>query len=180
MSGGSDLRFRSWSAVLAVYGGAFVIGATLDSFPASSAYLVALRGFSAKQYGAIYIPQLIAAILGAVGGGMASRVFPLRRLFQIAVSFFLMAQGLLILCGWPDSPLDIRAALFLAMAATAAFGFGFGLGGGPLNGLVTLLFPRLPIAGLSCSAFFPMLVGFSAEDHPHQCPGSPQCSLRRS
>jgi fucose permease len=134
--------------VLAVYGGGFVVGATLDSFPASSAYLIELRGFSDAQYGSIYIPQLLAALVGAVGGGMASRIFSLRRLVVVSMVSFLIAQSLLALCG---SKLDfsVRTAWFLVMGATAAFGFGFGFGGGPLNGLVARQFPAARNAALT-------------------------------
>lgn len=131
----------SWPAVLAMYGGGLIIGATLDSFSASSAYLIALHGFTDRQYGSIYIPQLIAAAAGAIAGGVASRLFSLRRLFEMSMVAFLAAQTLLILGGWPGNVLTLREALLVLMGATASFGFGFGFGGGPLNGLVALQFP---------------------------------------
>lgn len=130
----------SAAAVLALYGGGFILGATLDSFPASSAYLVALHGFSDRQYGAIYIPQLIAAIAGALAGASASRVVSLKRMWAGSLVSFLIAQLLLILCGVSSGTLSGATALAVLMVATAAFGFGFGFGGGPLNGLVASQF----------------------------------------
>lgn len=127
-------------AVLALYGGGFILGATLDSFPASSAYLVALHGFSDRQYGAIFIPQLIAAIAGAVAGASASRWVSLKRMWAGSLVSFLIAQILLILCGGSAGLLSAETALAVLMVATAAFGFGFGFGGGPLNGLVARQF----------------------------------------
>jgi hypothetical protein len=131
---------RSPAAVLALYGGAFILGATLDSFPASSAYLVALHGFSDRQYGAIYIPQLIAAIAGALAGASASRFVSLKRMWAASLVSFSIAQVLLILCGMSSGTLNRETALAVLMVATAAFGFGFGFGGGPLNGLVASQF----------------------------------------
>lgn len=131
----------SSAAVLALYGGGFILGATLDSFPASSAYLVSLHGFSDRQYGAIYIPQLIAAIAGALAGASASRVINLKRMWIASLVSFLIAQMLLILCGLSPESLSREVALAVLMVATGAFGFGFGFGGGPLNGLVANQFP---------------------------------------
>ena len=129
-------------AVLALYGGGFILGATLDSFPASSAYLVALHGFSDSQYGAIYIPQLVAAIAGALAGASASRFVSLERMWTVSLVSFLIAQTLLILCGVSAETISREAALAVLMVATGAFGFGFGFGGGPLNGLVASQFPK--------------------------------------
>ena len=53
-----------FAAATAVYGGGFIIGATLVSFPASSAFLRATHGFTDAQYGAIYLPQFFNALIG--------------------------------------------------------------------------------------------------------------------
>ena len=55
-------------AVLAVYLIAFLQGLTLVSFPASSAVLRQMHGFTDAQYGAIFLPQVTLAVLGAVIG----------------------------------------------------------------------------------------------------------------
>lgn len=134
-----------WAAALAVYGGGFVIGLTLVSFPASSAYLRQLHGFSDAQYGAIYLPQLIAAIAGAVGGGWATGRLGLKRMFAVSLVAFALAQGLLGV----SASLSPDRALIAIMAATACFGFGFGFGGGPLNAFAVLLFPRRATSALT-------------------------------
>ncbi|WP_034431885.1 hypothetical protein, partial [Candidatus Contendibacter odensensis] len=53
-------------ALLAVYLIAFLQGLTLVSFPASSAVLKQMHGFTDAQYGAIFLPQVALAVLGAV------------------------------------------------------------------------------------------------------------------
>lgn len=123
---------------LSVYAGGLVIGLTLVSFPASSAFLKQAHGFSDAQYGAIYLPQLAAAVLGAVGGGLLTERLGMRALYLVSLVAFALAQLLLALSGSAESGL----ALAMVMTATACFGFGFGFGGGPLNGFAALLFPE--------------------------------------
>lgn len=128
---------RLWPAI-AIYAGALLIGLSLVSFPASSDFLRTKHGFSDLAYGSIYLPQLVAAILGAVGGGAAVSRCGLRMMYLTAVACFALSQILLAL-SWLYAP---GVALFLVMGATAFFGFGFGFGGGPLNGFLPLLFPH--------------------------------------
>jgi len=124
-------------AAISVYAGGLVIGLTLVSFPASSAYLKQTLGFSDAQYGSIYLPQLVAAVIGAVGGGVATRRLGMRVLFLVSLGCFAIAQLLLFL----SVRVDAERALLLIMCATASFGFGFGFGGGPLNAFAAFLFP---------------------------------------
>ena len=64
------------AAITTVYLAGFLQGLTLVSFPASSTMLIQMHGFSASQYGAIFLPQVALAIVGAVGGGsLAKRTF---------------------------------------------------------------------------------------------------------
>jgi MFS family permease len=121
-----------------VYVGAFLIGLTLVSFPASSAIIKSIHHFSDAQYSSIYLPQLIMAIIGAVLGGAAEVTVGLKRMFLASIVAFACAQGLLAL----SALLPTSAALVAVMLATGCFGFGFGFGGGPLNAFAALLFPR--------------------------------------
>jgi hypothetical protein len=57
------------SAVLIVYAGALLQGMTLVSFPAVSAMLKQTLALSDADYGAIFLPQVALAIVGAVAGG---------------------------------------------------------------------------------------------------------------
>jgi hypothetical protein len=60
-------------ALITVYLIAFLQGLTLVSFPASSAVLRQMHGFTDAQYGAIFLPQVALAVLGAVAGGTLAR-----------------------------------------------------------------------------------------------------------
>ena len=78
---------------ISVYLGGLVIGLTLVSFPSSSAVLKQMHGFSDEQYGAIYLPQLVAAIFGAVGGGLLTHRLGLKRLYIVSLFAFAAAQA---------------------------------------------------------------------------------------
>ena len=124
--------------IVSVYGGAVLIGLALVSFPASSSYLTAFHGFTDQEYGSIFLPQLVLAILGALTAGAAVKRLTLKSMYMIALATLALSQLLL----WLSSYVPPVGALLLIMCGTACFGFGFGFGGGPLNGLASLLFPR--------------------------------------
>ena len=67
-------------AVLIVYAGALLQGMTLVSFPAVSAMLKQALALSDADYGAIFLPQVALAIVGAVAGGALARAIGLKAL----------------------------------------------------------------------------------------------------
>jgi len=68
-------------AVLIVYVGALLQGMTLVSFPAVSAMLKQTLALSDAEYGAIFLPQVALAIVGAVAGGALAQ-YHLKRLLN--------------------------------------------------------------------------------------------------
>jgi hypothetical protein len=70
------------SAVLVVYAGALLQGMTLVSFAAVSAMLKQTLALSDAAYGAIFLPQVAFAIVGAVAGGALARRIGLKALFK--------------------------------------------------------------------------------------------------
>ena len=128
---------RGARAAGVVFSGALLIGLTLVSFQASSVYLKAIHGFSDQQYGSIFLPQLLFAILGALGSAAVVRQLSLKAMYLCALVSFALSQTGLALSPY----LDGTHALWAVMTGTALFGFGFGFGGGPLNGIVALLYP---------------------------------------
>jgi fucose permease len=125
-------------AVLIVYGGALLQGMALVSFPAVSAMLKQTLALSDGDYGAIFLPQVALAIVGAVAGGALARAIGLKALFALALAANATSQALLAGSA-VASPSGGVLALF---AGTASLGLGFGLIGGPINAFPGLLFPR--------------------------------------
>lgn len=128
----------SWSAVAAVYLTAFLQGLTLVSFPASSAVLKQMHGFTDAQYGAIFLPQVAMAVLGAVAGGTLARRLGLQPLLWLSASGNGLSQLALAASLWVMPAL----AFPVILAGTALMGLSFGLGGAPLNGYPPRFFPR--------------------------------------
>jgi hypothetical protein len=81
------------SAVLIVYAGALLQGMTLVSFPAVSAMLKQTLALSDADYGAIFLPQVALAIVGAVAGGALARKIGLKALFAVALAANVASQG---------------------------------------------------------------------------------------
>ena len=143
---------------ISVYSGAVLLGLTLVSFPASSAFLRTSLGISDVAYGSIYLSQLVTGIVGALLGGVAVQRIGLRAMYLITLAFFALSQILLA----SSSGAGGGIALILLMCATACFGFGFGFGGGPLNAFLPLLFPRranVAIVALHMSAGAGLTIG---------------------
>ena len=143
---------------ISVYSGAVLLGLTLVSFPASSAFLRANSGISDVAYGSIYLSQLVTGIVGALLGGVAVQRIGLRAMYLVTLAFFALSQILLA----TSSGASAGMALILLMCATACFGFGFGFGGGPLNAFLPLLFPRranVAIVALHMSAGAGLTIG---------------------
>lgn len=125
-------------AVLAVYLIAFLQGLTLVSFPASSAVLRHMHGFTDAQYGAIFLPQVAMAVLGAVVGGTLARRLGLQPLLWLAAAGNGLSQLALAASLWVVPAL----AFPIILAGTALLGLSFGLGGAPLNSYPPQFFPR--------------------------------------
>lgn len=130
-------------AVLAVYLIAFLQGLTLVSFPASSAVLKQMHGFTDAQYGAIFLPQVALAVLGAVAGGTLARRLGLQPLLWLAAAGNGLSQLALAASLWVMPALAFPTILL----GTALLGWSFGLGGAPLNSYPPRFFPqRAPAA----------------------------------
>nr|WP_298724668.1 MFS transporter [uncultured Steroidobacter sp.] len=133
------------AAAIGVYAGGLILGMTLVSVPASSALLKELHGFSDAQYGAIYLPQLLSAIVGGLAGGLLSNALGTKRLLILALACLLLAQLALA----ASAVLPPQHALAALMITTGCIGLGIGLGSGPLNAYPVVLFPAVSNTALT-------------------------------
>jgi fucose permease len=137
--------YNGTGAAFSVYAGGLILGMTLVGVPASSALLKQLHGFSDAQYGAIYLPQLLSAIVGGVAGGMLTNVLGAKRLLTIALLCLFVAQFALA----ASVTLSPEHALSALMITTGCIGLGIGLGSGPLNAYPVALFPAVSNTALT-------------------------------
>jgi MFS transporter, FHS family, glucose/mannose:H+ symporter len=118
-----------------------VQGLALVTFPAASAIFSSPAGFnlSSTQYGAMFIPQVVLAILASAFGSSLARRLGLRGVLLLGLAGDVLAMALLSI-----SPLTIgsSSAFPLLCAATAVLGLGFGATVMALNTLVEGLFPE--------------------------------------
>ncbi len=127
-----------------VYGAAFLQGLAVVSFPGLSAVLTGDLGISDAAYGALFLPQIALAVLGALAGGLLARRFGLKRLLVGAMLANVASQ----LCLAGSALAGPAAVLPVLMLGGAALGLAFGLLGAPLNTYPRLLFPARADAAL--------------------------------
>ena len=116
-------------------------GLALVTFPAASTIFASPTGFdlSSTQYGAMFIPQVVLAILASAFGSRLARRFGLRGVLLLGLCSDLIAMALLA-----TSPLLIGTpgAFVLLCVSTGALGLGFGATVMALNTLVEGFFPN--------------------------------------
>ncbi|MBI4694562.1 MAG: MFS transporter [Gammaproteobacteria bacterium] len=123
-------------AIATLYASTVLQGLTLVSYPALAGVLRTTVGLDDAQYGASFLPQVVATALAALGGGALARRLALRPVLALALVLNAIAELLLVASGvWP------AAGFPLVLAGTASLGLGFGLSAAPLNALPGRLLP---------------------------------------
>ncbi|MGZ3328425.1 MAG: hypothetical protein ACXU85_14825, partial [Xanthobacteraceae bacterium] len=132
----------SRSEVGVVYVAAVMQGLALVTFPAASSIFTSPDGFGfdSTRYGALFLPQVLLAILASAFAPRLARRWSLRRVLLAGlagdiVSMLLLALSRLLL-GLPDM------AFGVLLLATGALGFGFGATVMALNTYAEAFFPR--------------------------------------
>jgi len=124
-----------------VYVAAVVQGLALVTFPAASAIFTSPQGFGfdSTRYGAMFIPQVVLAILASALAPKLAQGWSLRRvlLAGLAANFISMALLALsrVLLGVPD------IAFAVLLLATAMLGLGFGATVMAINTYAEAFFP---------------------------------------
>ena len=123
-----------------LYLAGMVQGLALVTFPAASTIFASPQGYnlSSTQYGAMFAPQVVLAILASAFGSRLAVRLGLRGVLRVGLCGDLVAMALLA-----SSPLLIGtpAAFIQLCVATGALGLGFGATVMALNTLVEGLFP---------------------------------------
>jgi fucose permease len=131
----------SRNEVVAVYAAGLVQGVALVTFPAASSILTSPSeyGLTSTAYGALFLPQAIAAVSAALAGAGLTRRAGAKRVFLAGLTGDLAAMSLLVL-----SQLAIGGPLayLMLLAATTSLGIGFGLTVPTLNNFAAAFFPE--------------------------------------
>ena len=124
-----------------VYVAAVVQGLALVTFPAASSIFTGPDGFGfdSTRYGAMFVPQVVLAILASALAPKLARRWSLRRVLLAGFAGDIVAMALLalsrLLLGAPD------AAFGVLLLATGALGLGFGATVMALNTYAEAFFP---------------------------------------
>ena len=118
-----------------------VQGIVLVSFPAASTIFTSPGdyGLSSGQYGAMFLPQVLTAIAGALTGTRLGARIGTKRVYLLGLTLSLVSMGLLLV----SAPVKTHQAVAypLLLVATAFLGAGFGL--------------TVPVLNTFASAFHP-------------------------
>jgi MFS family permease len=124
-----------------VYAAGLVQGIVLVTFPAASTIFTDPDEYdlSSSQYGAMFLPQVITAIAGALlGAGLAGR-FGAKRVYLVGLALSLVSMGLLVTSTLFTDNQSLAYGLLLV--ATACLGAGFGLTVPTLNTFTAVFHP---------------------------------------
>jgi fucose permease len=125
-----------------VYVAAVVQGLALVTFPAASSIFTSADGFGfdSTRYGALFLPQVVFAILASAFAPRLARRWSLRRVLLAGLAGDVVSMTLLalsrLLLGMPDM------AFGVLLLATGALGLGFGATVMALNTYAEAFFPK--------------------------------------
>ncbi len=125
-----------------VYAAGVAQGIVLVTFPAASTIFTnkADYGLSSSQYGALFLPQVVAAILAALLAGRLVRRFSTKLIYLTGILASLISMTLLLVSSVLASGSSLAYALLLV--ATAFLGAGFGLTVPALNRFAAAFHPQ--------------------------------------
>jgi predicted MFS family arabinose efflux permease len=125
--------------VIVVYAAGLAQGLALVTFPAASAIFTSPQfyGLSSKEYGAMFLPQAIAAVLASwLGAGWSQRA-GVKRIFLLGLSADFLSMALLYASQFAVR--DRSVSYEMLLVATTCLGIGFGLTVPALNTLASAL-----------------------------------------
>jgi MFS family permease len=123
-----------------VYAAGAAQGIVLVTFPAAGAIFTApdMYDLSNTQYGAMFLPQVFAAIAASLAGAGLSGRLGTKRVYMVGLAAGLVSMTLLLIS---DLVMGDSAAYPLLLAATASLGLGFGLTVPALNTFTAAFHP---------------------------------------
>jgi fucose permease len=128
--------------IAAVYAAAVIQGIVLVTFPAVSAIFTgrAYYGLSTAEYGGMFVPQAITAILASLLGAGLTRHIGGKRVFQLGLVADLLSMALLFVSQFATGHPPLAYGLLLG--ATACLGVGFGFVVPAVNTFTAAFFPE--------------------------------------
>jgi MFS family permease len=130
------------SEIVTVYAAGLIQGVALVTFPAASAVFTSSSdyGLSSTEYGAMFVPQAVMAIISSLlGAGLRMRLGT-KRIYIMGLFANLLAMSLLVVSWFVMKEHSLAYAILLV--ATACMGIGFGFTVPALNTFTAAFFPK--------------------------------------
>jgi hypothetical protein len=127
--------------IVSVYAAAVIQGVALVTFPAASVVFTSAAdyGLTNQQYGGIFVPQAIMAIVSSLLGAGLSRRFGAKHVYLLGLHANLLAMALLVCSRFVMH--EEAFAYVVLLAATTSLGAGFGFTVPALNTFAAAFFP---------------------------------------
>jgi fucose permease len=128
--------------IAAIYAAAVIQGIVLVTFPAVNAIFTSKThyGLSATEYGGMFVPQAVTAILASLLGAGLTRHVGGKQVYLYGLAADLLAMALLFVSQFATA--DHALAFGLLLAATGSLGIGFGFVVPALNTFTAAFFPK--------------------------------------
>ena len=128
--------------ILTVYAAGLVQGVALVTFPAASAVFTSPTdyGLSNTEYGGMFVPQAIMAIVSSLAGAGLRNRLGTKRIYLLGLFANLLAMTLLVVSRFVMS--ERALAYGVLLTATTCMGIGFGFTVPALNTFAAAFFPQ--------------------------------------
>jgi MFS family permease len=130
------------SEIVTVYAAGVIQGIALVTFPAASAVFTSPTdyGLSSTEYGGIFLPQAIMAILASLAGAGLRNRLGTKKIYLLGLFANLLAMTLLVASRFVMK--DHSLAYGILLVATTCMGIGFGFTVPALNTFAAAFFPQ--------------------------------------
>ena len=130
------------SEIVTVYAAGVIQGIALVTFPAASAVFTSSDdyGLSSTEYGGMFLPQAIMAILASLAGAGLRNRLGTKKIYLLGLFANLLAMTLLVASRFVMK--DHLLAYGILLVATTCMGIGFGFTVPALNTFAAAFFPQ--------------------------------------
>jgi MFS family permease len=130
------------SEILTVYAAGVIQGVALVTFPAASAVFTSPTdyGLSSTEYGGMFVPQAIMAIVASLAGAGLRNRLGVKRIYLMGLFVNLLAMALLVVSRFVMSEHSLAYGMLLL--ATTCMGVGFGFTVPAINTFAAAFFPQ--------------------------------------
>ncbi|MEA1787489.1 MFS transporter [Arenibacter sp. GZD96] len=140
--------------IIAIYLGGYMTGVALVLFPAAGSIFTSTlhHGFSSSQFGSIFTPQIILAIISSLMASKLASQIGMKKVLLYGLFALVLSTGLLTASHWLEN--HATAVYVCILMATGFLGVGFGFSLTALNPFAFQLFAGKETSAITALHFF--------------------------